>query len=342
MKEILSVDKQIEHMKKKGITFQYVTEQEAKEFLTNNNYYMKFAAYRFNYRKHESGKKAGQYIGLDFGCLKELSTLDMHLRYSVLEMCLDIELAIRVHLIRQITQNENEDGYRVVQHFLKKKPNILSKIQRQKSGEYCKDLIQKYYPDFPAWVFVEIISFGDLLYFYEDYSKEHKRDKINNDLLNIVRDLRNASAHSNCLMNKIGEELDETKQAHNDITEFVKNIPEIGSQSRKNNLGCKFAYNMTALLYVYDMFVPDVAKQKRYAQLQEFMSNRMIRNKSYFQSNSKICGTYNFFKKVLDKLAELRQNTFTIEKRELLQGVAHICVPFLIFYSEKTLDNLAK
>lgn len=308
MKEILSVDKQIEHMKKKGIMFQYVTEQEAKEFLINNNYYMKLAAYRFNYRKREGGKHVGEYIGLDFGCLKELSTLDMYLRYFVLEMCLDIEHAIKVQLIRHITEDEGEDGYEAVKHFLKQAGNIniLSKIQRQKSGEYCRDLIEKYYPYFPAWVFVEVISFGSLLYFYEDYNKEHGKNIVDNDLMNVIRDLRNASAHSNCLMNKIGEKLDETKQSHYKVISFVQRLNVIGDESRKRNLGCKFAYNMATLLYVYDMFVPDVAKQKRYAQLQEFMSNRMIRNRSYFQSNSKICGTYNFFKKVLDKLAELR------------------------------------
>lgn len=308
MKTILSVQEQIQHMKEKGITFQHVTEAEAADFWANNTYYMKLAAYRANYMKYETGARAGQYRDLDFGYLKELSTLDMHLRYFVLQMCLDIEHAIKVQLIRQITQDENEDGYEAVKHFLKQKSNInvLSRIQRQKSGEYCKDLIEKYYPYFPAWVFVEVISFGSLLYFYEDYNGKHGERIVDNDLMNIVRDLRNASAHSNCLLNKIGEKLDKTKQPHYEVTSFVKGIPGIGAQSRQNNLGCKFAYNITTLLYVYNTFVPDVAKQKRYAQLQKFMRNRMVRNRSYFISNSKIRGTYEFFKKVLDKLTGLR------------------------------------
>ena len=36
-------------MKEKGITFQHVTEAEAADFLANNTYYMKLAAYRANY-----------------------------------------------------------------------------------------------------------------------------------------------------------------------------------------------------------------------------------------------------------------------------------------------------
>ena len=81
MKTILSVQEQIRHMKEKGITFQHVTEVEAADFLANNTYYMKLAAYRANYMKYETGARAGQYRDLDFGYLKELSTLDMHLRY---------------------------------------------------------------------------------------------------------------------------------------------------------------------------------------------------------------------------------------------------------------------
>lgn len=44
MKNLLSVDEQIEHMKQNGVTFDYVSEDDAKVFLSQNNYYMKQAA----------------------------------------------------------------------------------------------------------------------------------------------------------------------------------------------------------------------------------------------------------------------------------------------------------
>ena len=279
MKTILSVQEQIRHMKEKGITFQHVTEAEAADFLANNTYYMKLAAYRANYMKYETGARAGQYRDLDFGYLKELSTLDMHLRYFVLQMCLDIEHAIKVQLIRQITQDENEDGYEAVKDFLKEDENfyILKSISRQKSGEYCKNLIEKYYPYFPAWV-------------------------MNNKLINIVRDLRNASAHSNCLMNHISEKLEESKQPHSEVISFIKGMSNISQSARRKNLRYKFSYNIVTLLYVYDAFVPEEAKKNRYAQLQDFMEKRMLRNKDYFAEHAQLCGTYHFLKKVLDNL----------------------------------------
>ena len=73
MKQLLTTDELIAHMKQKGITFQITSEQNAQNFLSQNNYYMKLASYRENYPKYTSGTKTGQYINLDFAYLQELS-----------------------------------------------------------------------------------------------------------------------------------------------------------------------------------------------------------------------------------------------------------------------------
>ena len=303
MKNLLSVDEQIEHMKQKGITFNYVSEDDAKVFLSQNNYYMKLAAYRSNYAKCTAGRRCGQYTKLDFGCLKELSTIDMHLRYIIMEMSLDIEHAIKVQLMQRITQNDKEDGYNIVRKFLAQDVSfgVLKEIQRRKTGEYCRDLIQKYYPYFPAWVFIELISFGTLLHFGSFYGEYYHDMFLDNALMNTVRDLRNASAHSNCIINKMGERLDATKQPKSELILFVRHHG-VSNQSATTNMNCKFAYNIVTLLYVYDLLVQEAPKQKRYAQLKEFMNDRVVRNGDYFKSNSKICSTYNFLKKVIDNL----------------------------------------
>lgn len=311
MKRMLSVDELIQHMKEKGITFKEVSESDAKVFLQKNNYYMKLASYRLNYEKCTTGKRVGQYTKLDFGYLQELSTLDMYLRYMIIEICLDIEHAIKVKLIDSIAQSSVEDGYDVVKKFIARDENlrILKSIRNHKSGEYCKDLIEKYYPYFPVWVFVELISFGDLLYFCSFYEKEYDVKIVNNTLMNTIRDLRNASAHSNCILNKMTEKIDSTKQVNSDISNFIKGMSNISKTSRVNNLNYKFANSFITLLYVYDSLMTEGSKQKRYKQLQEFMEGRMLKHKAYFLSNSKIVGVYNFHKKVIDNLVK---KTYTI------------------------------
>ena len=169
MKTLLSVDELITHMKSKGIKFSIISENEAKEFLNNNNYYFKLAAYRNLYPKinNPRSKKFGQYQNLEFAYLKELSIIDMRLRYLMIDMCLDIEHAIKVKLVHSVSNNPQEDGYTIVKAYLNKEDKdfrMLKTIRQHKSGEYCKDLINKYYPFFPIWVLVEVISFGDLLH----------------------------------------------------------------------------------------------------------------------------------------------------------------------------------
>ena len=41
----------ITKMKSKGITFKYITEEKAAEYLTDKNNYLRTAAYRKNYQK---------------------------------------------------------------------------------------------------------------------------------------------------------------------------------------------------------------------------------------------------------------------------------------------------
>ena len=161
-KKLLSIDDLIHHMKvEKGIRFDIVSEEDAKHFLCEHNYYFKLAAYRGNYPKYPFGQKAGQYIDLDFAYLQELSVLDMYLRYIVLDMCLDIEHAVKVALIHDIEDNPSEDGYNIVKIFTQQS-NSLTKVKCYIKTSYAKNIIQKYYKNCPIWVLCEVISFGDL------------------------------------------------------------------------------------------------------------------------------------------------------------------------------------
>lgn len=312
-KTLLTVDELIEHMKSKGIRFDIVSEDEAREFLADRNYYMKLSAYRSNYPKcPKDSIRSGQYQNLDFAYLQELSTIDMHLRYHILQMCLDIEHALKVRLVTAVTNdgaNGDEDGYRFVKDYFKLKDTkmeLLRSIRTHKAGEYCKDLIEKYYPYFPIWVLVELVSFGELIQlcsFYDSTRSPAQPILIDGKFLNIIRDFRNASAHSNCLLNKAAAGMDSTKQCDIEIANFIKAIPAISKESRSKYLHSNFCYNMVVLFYVYSVYMPSNVQRKRFQELKDFMEGRVSRNKSYFTSNPKLCGVYSFLKKVIDNLA---------------------------------------
>ena len=180
---------------------------------------------------------------------------------------------------------------------------ILQKIHRHNSSDYCKDLIDKYYPFFPVWVFVVLISFGDLAYLCDFYDKLYSDPIVNNKFMNTVRDLRNASAHSNCLINKLFEPLNPNQQIDSSISNYVKSVASVSSQARAKNLNYRIVYNFVTLLYIYDSIIPDgIAKCKRHAEIKDLFNNRMTKHKDYFKSNNKIVGIYKFLKKVVDTL----------------------------------------
>lgn len=299
MKLLKTSDELISHMKIKGIKFNIVKEEDAKIFLKNNNYYMKLASYRANYDKRKSN---GEYINLDFAYLQELSTIDMHLRYLILQMCLDVEHALKTRLLKDIEDNPEEDGYDIIRRFITKYERSCQNIQKHKSSEYCRELIEKYYPYFPAWVFVELISFGDMVKLYEYYSERYPGRLKDSELLYSIRDLRNATAHSNCLINKLQRG---TNKPSVKIIKFVSNIDGIGTSMRTNKLSNKFLDDFISLLYVYNEFInANIVKQKRFKQIQEFMDGRVIKNREYFEKNECIKTAYIFVKKVIDYMNE--------------------------------------
>lgn len=312
MKPLLTTDQLIAHMKSKGITFNIISEHDAKVFLMENNYYMKLASYRKNYPKYLTGSKIGQYINLDFAYLKELSTIDMYLRYLIIHMCLDLEHSLKVSLIAHVENTPNEDGYELIRRFIgytnsrgqAQNEYILKKIRGHKSSDYCKDLIDKYYPYFSVWVFVELISFGDLTYLIAFYDNIYSDPIVNNKFMNIIRDIRNAAAHSSCLINQLFKPHNPGWQVDSTISNYIKTIPDISPAVRRKNLNYQVVYNFIILLYVYDQVVPEgKAKQRRHKEIKDLFNIRMISHKDYFQSNNKITGAYNFVKKVVDSLS---------------------------------------
>ena len=51
MKPLMTAEELVAHMKEKGIEFSIISEEDAIDFLSNHNYYLKLASYRTNYKK---------------------------------------------------------------------------------------------------------------------------------------------------------------------------------------------------------------------------------------------------------------------------------------------------
>lgn len=306
MKSLLTSQELVTHMQQKGIKFEIIKPEEAVKFLEDRNYYFKLASYRFNYQKNTSGKNIGKYINLDFAYLKELSTIDKQLRYTILQMCLDIEHYLKVMFLNSIEHNPREDGYQIIQKYLAKDSNFqtLKRIQQQKTSEYCRNLYEKYYPYFPVWVFVEIISFGEfthLLSFYEDLCQVSLCPR---SLLNSVRDIRNASAHNNCLINHLSAG---GYSPDPNVVRMVNTLAFASRQAVTKKMKNKIINDFACLLLTYDLIVSSpTTKQQRYDELQELFNIKLVRgkNREWFRHNNLITSSYSFAKKMLDSISQ--------------------------------------
>ncbi len=310
-KPLLTVEELVDKMNYfKGIRFDIVSKEEAKEYLLNTNNYFRTASYRKNYEKYQKGDKVGKYVDLDFAYLKDLSSIDFHLREIILNMCIDIEHDLKIRMLADVESTE-DNGYAVVDDFLSKNNYILQNITLKRASSYTSDLINKYFSitenngkctvesyDCPIWIFLEIISFGEFIRFYEFFYEKNGNCPINKKFLNVVKSLRNACAHNNCLIYNLHSS---NAICPLEIRKEVAKLSDISKDMRKNRLSSRFVMEFVTLLYVYKSVVVSKVQSKRIKQLVDLYDNRMLRNKEYYAKNDLLISNYKFTYIIIQK-----------------------------------------
>lgn len=137
----LAVEEQIAHLKPKGVTFDLCSEGEAAECPSDRTCHFKLAAYRVLFDKRVGGERDGEYVGLDFGHLRDLAAIDHMLRYTLLPMTLDVEHFAKAELMRGPTERPEEGGYSIVGDYLaglsKKSLDIRVGEMRRLGNDRC-------------------------------------------------------------------------------------------------------------------------------------------------------------------------------------------------------------
>lgn len=306
----------VSKMTEKGIMFNKMSEADVIHYLNIRNNYFRTASYRKNYEKHDKGENKDKYIDLDFAYLAELSTIDMHLRFLIIKMCLDIEHCLKVKMLSDIASNADENGYAIVADFLRKNEWIVDDICRKQKSSYIGDLTNKYFTfdthksssgnivfdnieiRCPIWALMEIITFGQFLLLYDFYYSQQGNNNLTG-ILNTVKSLRNACAHNNCVIHNLRKGY--TKPSAR-ISNFISKIKSISKDDRRNKLSVRPLYELVTLLYLYDYVVFDTVKESRYKELDWLVNERMIEHADYFEHQQIISAAYIFLKKVVDFL----------------------------------------
>ena len=300
MDKKLTFDEQIEWLQKHYIKIDDLSKCE--NYLKNISYFFKMISFVKDFNCNTDNPQI-----YSFDMLKDLSTIDMELRYILLKVCLDIEHAIKTLIIRIVTNNPQENGYDIVQAVINsdKHPDEFKKKLFSSVGYYDKNsnfiIIQPAFDCFfnnpPIWIVIEIATLGKMRSFIEYLCKCHPNNK---DLLQIkasfkyINQLRNCCAHNHPLINKDICSLNQHTLPHN----LFSSLRQDGL-SRKDTL-TPLITNISLSLRLHQKLCSSKSTQHRLLNLQNWL-NRTKRNRfynqtifqSFFDRMTKIHGIYN-------------------------------------------------
>lgn len=306
---LLTPEQQIKFMKGRGVKFQLMNEADALMYLQGNNNYFRLRAYRHGFAKHVGGENDGRYVDLDFSMLADLATIDMHLRYELLEICLEVEHFSKVLLLKR-AEEAGEDGYSMVADYLASKDMdgdactacnpVVAEIDRGKNGPYTNNLIEHYRSSgYPIWAFLELIPFGRFNEFWLYCASRwgNKDMKRGFYLLQAVKGARNACGHNSCIVNELGA----GKPKHPAGYEVRRALGDIGisQKAAKTKLSNDRIIHLTSALYLHQKIASEGTKRAHARQLRELL-DRMQRHEDWYSKNTQISSFFAYMVKLVD------------------------------------------
>ena len=296
----LTVPEIIDYCKNQlGIKFELVSEEYVTEFLQKNNYFFRLKIYAEAWADSDK-TKSGRYIGLDFGHLIELSTIDMFFRKLLLKMSIDFEHYLKVKLVNDCQNNPADDGYKVVQAYFEAYPNVKKVLDSTiKLGDYSGTWNAKYSEHPAVWNLVEMLNFHDFINFYSFYYDYLGQKCEYTKHFDSVRRLRNAAAHNVCMLCSFKPQ----QHFHFDVETSFKLLQSnlgISPSVITSSLKVPVLNDFAVMLDVYTKLISSKKiKEKTLEELCDFFDGRMILHKDYFENCGDIKNAYKFGRAVL-------------------------------------------
>lgn len=297
----------IKYAAEKGIKFEVCNKKDAEDFIKNKNNYFKITSYRKNFQKYQKGNNTGKYIGLDFQHLIDMSIIDTSLRHVVLHMCLDIEHFLKISILNVIKKN-NDNEYGIVKEYIESLTEnsrllLENELKRNENNVYTKGVYKKYTNHYPVWAFIEIISFGSLLFFYKFLAEKYQLKYMTSNLYMLYKckSIRNASAHNNCVLNDLNV-YKKTKSNDFIINRLISKNFSMSKKVRRKRLSNERVCDLLSMLFLYKEIVKSVNSinytKKR---LEKFISC-IEEHESLFVQNKLLTETFDFIKKFIKLL----------------------------------------
>ncbi len=325
---MMKISEMVSYLKEKNIKFEKMTDIEAENYLRYNNNYYNVTAYKHNFDRYFiDGKVVDKFIDLDFAYLKDLSIIDYRVRLVLFKMTIDIEHYLKIRILNLIEDIYKEDGYKIVNMYLEKDFNdekfskkVHNDILKKVGSKYYHKIFSKYDIDkdkklenIPVWEFLEIITFGDLVNFYEFFAKEYKlKNEIDNVfILREIVKLRNAVAHNSCILCDLDKK-DNNFAPDFKIVHYLDNCG-VEKKTRQNKLSNSRIRQITYTLYMFNKIVTSTGVKLNVTNdINNLFYGRILLHKEYYNNNELLKSIYGYFDKIIKK-----HYSINIEKNSL-------------------------
>jgi abortive infection bacteriophage resistance protein len=254
----ISLDKQIETLKSRGIDFEDFSDQKTKEILLDIGYY-RLGFYWFDLKKDTDSH---HFIdGTKFQTIIDLYYLDNDIRYIITKYLNRIEINFRTSVVYYVSNKYKSDPTWFVNDKLIAKPFV-----RSFDRYYDNDFKQKHsviknhhkkYPNSkyaPAWKTLENFPFGSIFKIFESIQDEQIKERISGKygIKNIskfektfkgVVHIRNRCAHGAILYNYY-------------LPKSLPTIPSINYSDDNRN-------NLKVVIQVVEYFLDFISKNRK-------------------------------------------------------------------------------
>lgn len=293
-----TIDQQILILEDKGILFNEISKEKAKQFLEENNYYYRLASFRKNFKKDTL-----KGYNIDFNVLVDLSSIDLYLREFLFSLCLDVEHAAKTIFMTDLTYNNMENGYDIVDDFSKQNTEYFNKLKKRfEKNQYLSDMFHKR-NIMSVWVLLEIADFGAFTILLDQYLEKYSLSNANLNTINknirYVKNIRNACAHNNIfLINLFHHESNFIKYPTQLSSTICKKIGYSDLYRHYNK-----THDLLILTYFHNRFCSKSLNQRRYIEGQRVIK-RFLRNNNDIEKSEQLNNFIKFFKTFVDFLPQ--------------------------------------
>lgn len=277
-----TLEEQIDILKSRKLYIE--DDADAMRVLERSNYYRLRGYYIHLQEKGSDDFKPG----VSFTSISALHDFDNELRILLLKLLLDIEVIARARIAYTVAHAWGPMGYRDITNYgvscdNDKFTELMDSIDSDLANSrerFIKTYIDKYAGQFPIWVAVEVMSFGDLSKLYHLLPTEQKKnianayDYLDESLLTnwiqCAAMLRNLCAHNSRLYSRnIPTPITIEREKQNFVSEVTNGTFAIRPQSLFSYLLAirristpatwnSFIHEFEALLQKYDCFVEPI------------------------------------------------------------------------------------